>query len=113
MGFAGYPRGERVEVSEDCLERAREDYPPGGSVGGKPRLSHFLNGPLHAVKFYFARQFDNAPELAGGIRWYVTVGTSFFPPILFYAARVDDHIEVLDYDADDEWWELIARDPND
>lgn len=44
----------------------------------------------------------NASPPSHSIRWYETIRTSFFALIAFFAARVGDHIENLDYVADDD-----------
>jgi hypothetical protein len=47
-----------------------------------------------------------------GIRAWVTIALPHFAPMAFYAAAVGDHIELLDYSAEDgtEYWELFGED---
>jgi hypothetical protein len=103
-----------VDVAADLLSRARSEYPPAGSVDGRPRLGQFQDGPLGGAKSYFSREFDNAPaaDEEGRVRYYVTTGT-YFPPIVFYAAKIDGVVTIIDYDADDDYWDLIENDPDD
>jgi hypothetical protein len=93
-----------VRASEEVLNDARIRFPPGGSADGKPRFEHFVNGPLEATIEYFEREFETAPEAAAGVRSYMTIGT-FFPAMVFYAARVDDHIEIIAFDIDEDYFE--------
>ncbi len=110
-------RRERVVASEDLLREARLRFPPGGSVDGTPRFEQFESGPLAAVIEYFSRDFEGAPEAAAGVKFYVTVG-SFFPAMVFYAMRVGDdtggdHVEVVSFVPDDDYWDVIGDDPED
>jgi hypothetical protein len=96
-------------------EHARELFPPGGNAGGAPSLELFRVGPLRAAIEFFRRQFDEAPEAAAGIKVWVTIAPPWFPPLVFYAARVADHIELLDVTSEDpqEYWAMIESDPRD
>jgi hypothetical protein len=110
-------RREHVVASGELLRAARLRFPPGGSVDGTPRFEQFVDGPLAAVIEYFSRDFDGAPEAAAGVKVYVTVG-SFFPAMLFYAMRISDHaggdhIEVVSFVPDDDYWDVIGDDPED
>jgi hypothetical protein len=95
---------ERVEVSDSLLEQAKAVYPPGGSADGTPSYELFLLGPLEAARFYFSHAFDQAlrenPD--SPIAYYPIVST-FFPIMGFFAARVSDHIVILDFVVDDEY----------
>ncbi|HVC71379.1 MAG TPA: hypothetical protein VNC61_14080 [Acidimicrobiales bacterium] len=101
---------ERVTVSDELLGEARRRYPPGGSADGTPRFELFESGPLAGAVAYFERQYDNSPEAAAGVHFYTTVGT-FFPAMAFYAARVGDHVEIISFTVDDDYWGLIEDDP--
>jgi len=94
------------------MDEARKHYPSGGSADGSPSLWHFVNGPLAAAREYFSREFDNAlaESVGSPIRYWVTVST-FFPVLGFFAARVDDHIEILSYMVDETYWDLVGDDP--
>ena len=97
------------------MEEARLRFPTGGSADGTPRFEQFVEGPLAAVIEYFSRDFDGAPEAAAGVKFYVTVG-SFFPATVFYAVRVRDdvggeHVEVVSFVPDDDYWDVIGDDP--
>lgn len=102
----------RVRASKHLLDHANQDFPAGGSVDGTPTFETFADGPLAAATEYFMRRFDEAPEAAAGIRVWVTIPLPVFPPMAFYAAMVGDHIELLDYSAEDaeEYWALFGDD---
>jgi hypothetical protein len=63
----------------------------------------------------FSRQFDETADAAAGIKTWVTIAPPWFPPLVFYAARVGDHIELLDVTSEDpqEYWAMIEDDPRD
>lgn len=102
------------KVSGDVTDKALERFPAGGSPEGAPSFSHFVNGPLAAAREYFSRYFDIAlVDMEGSpIHYYMTVST-FFPVMGFFAARVGDHIEILDFIEDEGYWDLIEDDPED
>ena len=107
------PNREWVTASEGLLSEARRRFPPGGSADGTPSFELFESGPLEATIGYFEHEYENAPEaVAGIIKFYVTIGT-FFPAMVFYAARVEDHIEIIAFTVDDDYWEQIGGDPLD
>ncbi len=108
--MAGTNRRENVAIGDELLGQARLRYPPGGSVDGTPSFELFESGPLAAAAEYFSRQYENAPEAAAGVRFYVTVGT-FFPVMAFYAARVADAIAIISFTVEDNYWEMIEGDP--
>jgi len=94
------------------MDKASEYYPSGGTEEGRPTLWHFEHGPLDAARQYFSRRFDDALVESEGspIRYWVTL-SSFFPALGFFAARVGDHIEILDFDVDESYWDLVGDDP--
>ncbi len=108
------PGLERVEVSGEVTSKALVRFPPEVSSAGTPSYFHFVNGPLEAAREYFSRYFDVALFDSEGspIRYYVTVST-FFPVMGFFAARVGDHIEILDFIEHESYWDLIEDDPDD
>ena len=101
---------DRVKVTDECRARALVQYPPEGSVDGRPRFDHFVLGPLDAAKVLLGTNFEDFPEEGGAV---VTAGTALFPPIVFYAERVGDVIEIFHFEPDDDYWDQIASDPFD
>jgi hypothetical protein len=104
----------RVACGEWFIEHANAAFPSGGSVDGRPSFELFASGPLAAATAFFMRRFDEAPEIAPGIRSWVTVELPLFPPIAFYAAAVGDHIELLDFTEEDPdaYWAEFGDDPS-
>jgi hypothetical protein len=104
-----------VEVSDLLVEHAQRLFPPGASATGAPSYERFEAGPLAAAREFFARRFDEAPEVAGGIKVWVTIDLPFFPPMAFYAALVGEHVELLDVTVEEpqNYWDLIEGDPGD
>jgi hypothetical protein len=107
-------QAERVEVSDEVFAKARSRYPVDDSASGIPTMNHFQRGPLAAAKEYFSRFFEEALTESPGspVRYYMTVST-FFPVLGFYAARVGDCIEILDFIEDEDYEDLIEDDPDD
>lgn len=106
---------EEVTYGDLLWEHARELFPSGGSVEGRPSFELFCEGPLRAAIELFSRQFDQSSEAASGVRVWVTIAPPWFPPLVFYAARVGDHIKLLDVTSEDpqEYWAMIESDPRD
>lgn len=105
---------EKVIVSSDLLAKAREDFPPARSDDGKPSFADFCDGPLEAAKLVFARRFDEAPCPEPGItsiRQWDTL-SKLFGPVFFYAMRVADHIEIVSYEYQADYWEQVGDDPD-
>ena len=94
------------------MEKAREYYPSSGSGEGRPTLWHFERGPLEAARQFFSRSFEEGLVESQGspVRYWVT-RSSFFPALGFFAIRVGDYIEILDFDIDESYWELVGDDP--
>lgn len=101
-------------MADTLLEKARTSYPPGGSAAGTPSFELFCAGPLEAAKIYFEREYDSALEsIPGtGIKQVHTLET-FFPIMVFYALAVGDHLEIVDYVDDPDYWDLVGDDPSD
>lgn len=103
----------RVSRSALFLEHAEAYFPPGGSAPGQPPFDVFEKGPLRGVEELLARSFDDLPEAAPGIRFAMTIAVPVFPPMVFYAALgTDGAVELLDVIIDEEYWDLIADDPD-
>ena len=104
-------RKERVEVSSDLTAKARGLYPE-ASAEGRPTLALFERGPLAAACEYFGRYFDIALVDTEGspVRYYQKVST-FFPVLGFFAIRVEDYVEIIDFIVDEDYWDLIEGDP--
>lgn len=111
---AAVSRPTRVEVGADLMAKARSRWPVEGPIEGEPSFSHFERGPLAAAREYFSRYFDQAlMEVEGSpVRYYMTVST-FFPVLGFFAIRVADHIEIIDFLEDDDYWDSVGDDPDD
>jgi hypothetical protein len=77
-----------------------------------PSFDLFMRGPLQGAVEYFARAFEDALEVlpGTGIRQLHTID-SCFPAMAFYALRVDDHVEIVEYTVDPDYWELVGDDP--
>ncbi len=104
-----------MAVSDFLIEHAKAMFPPGGSVSGSPRCELFEDGPLVAAQRLFEHWFDEAPEAVAGIKHWITIELPFFPPMVFYAALVDDHVEprhVTIHETED-YWDLVDDDPYD
>jgi hypothetical protein len=41
------------------------------------------------------------------------VQSTFFPVLGFFAIRVADHIEIIDFLEDDDYWDSVGDDPDD
>lgn len=76
-------------------------------MDGAPSFEQFSNGPLAAATEFFRRRFDEAPEPYPGIRAWITIRLPVFMPMVFYAAQVDDHVELIDFSAheDADYWD--------
>jgi hypothetical protein len=37
--------------------------------------------------------------------------STFFPVLGFFAIRVADHVEIIDFIVDEDYWDLIEGDP--
>lgn len=105
----------RVVVSDFLIEHAKAMFPPDGSASGSPRYEVFEDGPLAAAQRLFEHWFDEAPEAVAGIKHWITIELPFFPPMVFYAALVDDHVELLDVTVHEpeDYWDLVDDDPYD
>ena len=102
-------------MSDTFKAHAREAFPPGGSVEGKPRWEMFEEGPLVAIAKAFGDNFEGNAEAAPGIRVVMTHALPFFPAMAVYAAVIVDGpsewVELLDITVDDEYFRLIDDDP--
>lgn len=99
---------EPVAVAGELLGKARQRFPPGGSVDGTPSFELFEHGPLQAAIELFGRRFDEAPTVEAGVdslRWVSTM-SALFGPMVFFALRTIDHIEIVDYVEDEGYWDL-------
>jgi hypothetical protein len=68
---------------------------------------------LEAVEELFGRAFDQQPEAAPGIRFALTHPVPLFPPMAFFAVLLTDgSVEIIDVIIDDEYWDLVGRDPD-
>ena len=104
-----------MSVSPSLIEKARREYPSGASVGGTPSFEIFERGPLDAAVQFFGRSFDQAPTPIDGVeairQW--TTWSVIFGPLIFYAVRTGDRIEVSDYLYQPDYWDVVGEDPVD
>ncbi|MGH9047766.1 MAG: hypothetical protein ACRDVW_10715 [Acidimicrobiales bacterium] len=72
----------------------------------------FCRGPLDA-KQIFARQFDATPVPVPGVdamrQWDML--SSIFGPLVFFAIRKTDGVEIVDCLYDPDYWDLVGDDP--
>ena len=99
----------RVEVSAEVRARAVQEFPPGGSADGRPSYQLFCERALDPVVEAWARDFEASPEAQPGIpvRVALTFPAPFFPPMAFYGILVSDHVEIIDYTVDEEYWDTF------
>ena len=105
-----------VRRSDDFVAKAREVFPPGGDAEGRPSFELFEERPLRAVQEKLSIDFEGCPESEPGspIRVVATAHVPFFPAMIFYAIAVTDGtVEIIDFTVDDEYFDLINRDPDD
>jgi hypothetical protein len=103
-----------VRLSASFERLARELYPPGGSGEGAPSYELFAESVLAAAKLEFAIGWDLGDAALGDDRRAVMTGsTPVFPPMVFYGRLLeDDSIEIVGFDVDQGFWDLIGGDPN-
>ena len=107
-----------VEVADSLYAKADERWPKREQ---RPDSNDFCLGPLAAAIFQCERGYDNlAPESPGSPVRLIVIGPSgLFPPVVFYAIEVRSTgararvIENLDFTSDDDYFDLIADDPDD
>jgi hypothetical protein len=106
------PRFEQVIVASAVLAQAREEFPPERTDDGRPSFRDFCEGPLEAAKLLFSRRFDTAPNPEPGIasiRQWDTM-SKIFGPVVFYAMRVESHIEIISYLRQGDYWDQVGDD---
>ncbi len=110
-------RGRPVRPSAEFLAKAQALFPPGGSTDGRASFELFERLILRAAELQFSRQFDDLPvplPEVGAIRHVMTHAVPLFPALILYGILLDDGaVEILDVEVDDDYWDLIADDPND
>jgi len=92
-------------------------FPPGGSTTGRASFELFQQLMLRAAEMQFSLEFDDLPvavEMVPGVRYVMTHAVPFFPPLIIYAVlMLDGTVETLDLEVDEEYWDMIAEDPDD
>lgn len=113
--MTGGPRRRKVVRSAHFTDQAQARYPVGGSTEGRPSFELFEETLLRIVEEQLARAFDGLPEARPGVRVAAThaSGFPFFPPMLFYARLRGGDVELIAVEVDEEYWDLIGRDPED
>ena len=101
----------RVERSELFLRRALVEFPLGGGIEGRPSFELFEEFLLTKVERVLSEHFEAQMEAVAGVRFVMTHGVPFVPACVIYAARVGDHVELLDIIVDWDYWETIGDDP--
>ena len=102
--------------ADQLLQKARLRFPSGGDAEGRASYELFRDGPLKAAAFHFGRGLRDLPVESG---FYVaqTVPTPFFEPMAFYAWVITeagvDTIEIVDFEVDEGYWDLVENDPAD
>jgi len=109
-----------VRHSNEFLAKARSLFPPGGSTTGRASFEQFERLILRAAELQFSRQFDHLPVAIHeipSIRYVMTHAVPYFPPLIIYAVLMSDGatgtIETIDLEVDEDYWDLIADDPDD
>ena len=92
-------------------------YPPGGSPDGRPSFELFERLILRGVELQFSLQFDDLPvalQEVPSIRHVMTHAVPYFPALVIYGILLTDGaVELLDLEVDEDYWDLIANDPDD
>jgi hypothetical protein len=101
----------RVERSEFFLRHALAEFPRGGAIDGRPSFELFEEFLLIKVERVLSEHFEAQMEAVAGVRFVMTHGVPFVPACVIYAARVGDHVELLDIIVDWDYWETIGDDP--
>src|ERR1700678_467343 len=101
--------------SADFLAQAESLFPRGGSVEGRPSFEIFEQGPLRGAATAFAMAFERQRQHidgVGSIRYVLIAPTTFFGPLVISACLLrNDTIEMVSVIEDEDYWELIAGDP--
>jgi hypothetical protein len=103
----------RVERSEFFMEHALAEFPRGRSAEGRPSFDLFEEFLLTKVERVLSEHFEAQMEAVAGVRFVMTHGVPFVPACVIYAAKVGDHVELLDITVDWDYWETIGDDPGD
>jgi hypothetical protein len=105
----------KVHLSERFLVHARECFPPGGSADGRPSFEQFRDGPLQAANLAFERDFDDQLIVFNegiAVRAVATTDAHLFPALVFFAILdTEDVVEIVDFDLDEDYWDLVGDDP--
>ena len=71
---------------------------------------------LRGVEQQLARQFDDLPVAVPevpSIRFVMTHAVPFFPALVVYAILVaEDTVELVHLEVDEDYWDLLAGDPD-
>ncbi len=95
------------------MQRALAELPRGRSAEGRPPFDFFEDFLLAKVERVLSEHFEVQMEAVAGVRFVMTHGVPFVPPCVIYAARVGDHVELLDITVDWDYWDTIGDDPGD
>ncbi len=111
------PFQRRTVRSAAFVAKAKALFPPGGSVAGRASYELFEDLVLRGVEQQLARQFDDLPVAVSevpSIRFVMTHAVPFFPALVVYAILLsDDTVELIDLDVDEDYWDVVAGDPDD
>ncbi len=102
-----------VRVGEAAAEKITGAYGPQRSAAGRPSAWDFWSGPLAAALIGF-RDFENLlfslhPEIRT-----LHIVDPVFGSLVFAGVLVEPGlVEIADYEADPDYWDMIEDDPND
>jgi hypothetical protein len=100
----------RVAISQFVADKAAERFGNDRSEVGAPSEYDFFGGPLAAAGLAFS-DFTNLRAAAGGRVRAVTIVDPVFGPTVFIGVRLrDDTIEIADFEADSDYWDLVDDD---
>lgn len=103
----------RVIYTDELLAKAKDRFPVGGSPDGRASYELFREGPLEAAALQYGRELDALP-VESGFHIAQTVPTPLFEPVAFYASLLEHDgvvtIEIVDFEIDDDYWELVEND---
>lgn len=99
------------------MAKAKSFFPPGGSPSGQASYELFEDLVLRGVEQQLARQFDDLPVAVSevpSIRFVMTHAVPLFPALIVYAILLTDNtVELVDLEVDEDYWDVIADDPDD
>jgi hypothetical protein len=103
----------RVRISQFVASKVAARFGEERSAAGTPSEYDFFGGPIAAAGLAFS-DFTNLRSAAGPNVRAVTVVDPVFGAIVFIGVRRrDDTVEIADFEADPDYWELVNDDLDD